>query len=132
MKIESHLESLRESFGEVDAAIQAGLISKQRTIGFHTSSAAVDMLEVIFHQRNLIDPGQVIKHEWFDSAKTTARRFPFDFPHKNEILALMWSIETPRNNLCYGKRQSEEVLEKLIQDFARLKQLFQEVTGYEL
>jgi len=113
-------------------AIKKGLVLKQRTIGFHTSAAAVDMLEIILHQKNLIDPGLVLKHDWFDSMKTVSAKFPFDFPHKHLILSLMMKIEVPRNNLCYGKRQNEEVLEEIIRNFNHLKQLFQEVTGYEL
>lgn len=132
MKIDRHLENLRESFQEIEAAVKEGLLSKQRTIGFHASAAAVDMLEIILHQQNLIDPGFVIKHDWFDSAKTIAQKFPVDFSHKEEILSLMMKIEIPRNQLCYGKRQDEQVLEEIVRHFNRLKQLFHEVTGYEL
>ena len=69
MKIESHLENLKESFREIEIAIKEGLEKKQRTIGFHTSSAAIDMLEIILHKNKLIDPGFVIKHEWLNSKK---------------------------------------------------------------
>jgi len=47
MKIESHLENLEESIREIENAIKEGLEKKQRTLGFHTSSAAIDMLEII-------------------------------------------------------------------------------------
>ena len=63
MKIEHHLENLKESVKEIEDAVQEGIVNKQRTLGFHTSSAAIDMLEIIFHKFNLIDPGFVIKHE---------------------------------------------------------------------
>ena len=69
MKIESHLENLEESFREIENAVKEGLEKKQRTIGFHTSSAAIDMLEIILHKNNLIDPGFVIKHEWLNSKR---------------------------------------------------------------
>jgi len=45
---------------------------------------------------------------------------------------LIKSIESIRNNLCYGKRQEEKVLEKLILDFNKLKRIFNEETKYEL
>ncbi len=132
MKVESHLENLKESIQEIETAIQQGLVKKQRSLGFHTSAAAIDMLEIILHKSNLIDPGFVIKHEWFNSAKKIKEKFNLEFDHKNEILGLIAKIESPRNILCYGKRQDEVVLKTLIDHFNLLKQLFQEVTGYEL
>ena len=57
MKIESHLENLKESIREIEIAVKEGLEKKQRTIGFHTSSAAIDILEIILHKHKLIDPG---------------------------------------------------------------------------
>ena len=132
MKIEHHLENLKESVREVENAVQEGLASKQRTLGFHTSSAAIDMLEIILHKNNLIDPGFVIKHEWFNSKKKIEEKLPFDFSKKREILACIVKIEAARNKLCYGKRQDEKGLEEIVQEFLRLKELFVEVAGYEL
>ena len=132
MKIESHLENLKESIREIDKAITEGLSKKQRTLGFHTSAAAIDILEIILHKSNLIDPGFMIKHEWFNSKRKIEEKFNFDFSNKKEIIRLITSIENMRNNFCYGKRQDEETLEKLIQDFNRLKNIFKESTEYEL
>lgn len=132
MNIESHLESLKESVRKIQEAVPEGLISNQRSIGFHTSAAAADMFEIILHQGNLIDPGFVVKHEWFNSHHKIKEKFSFDFPRKDEIISLVTAIESMRNKLCYGKRQTEEVLEKIISHFNALKQIFQEVTTYEL
>ncbi len=76
MRIESHLDNLKESIREIHAAVKEGLVPNQRSLGFHTSAAAVDMLEIILHQQNLIDPGFVIKHEWFNSPRKVAEKFP--------------------------------------------------------
>lgn len=132
MKIESHLENLKESIREIEESITKGLSKKQRTLGFHTSAAAIDILEVILHKDNLIDPGFVIKHEWFNSKRKIEEKFSFDFSHKKEVIKLITDIESIRNNLCYGKRQDEKTLEKLIQDFNKLKDIFKRVTKYEL
>ncbi|MBI4980185.1 hypothetical protein HZC30_01340 [Candidatus Woesearchaeota archaeon] len=132
MKIESHLESLQESVTEIEAAVISGLVSKQRTVGIHTSAGAIDMLEIILHQHNLIDPGAVIKHEWFSSSQGIRKRFSFDFPRKEEIISLMESIEAVRNKLCYGKRQDEKILIKVVEEFNKLHSIFREVSGYEL
>ncbi|MBI2135814.1 hypothetical protein HYU06_01965 [Candidatus Woesearchaeota archaeon] len=132
MRIESHLENLKESAKEINDAITEGLLSKQRSIGFHASAGAIDMVEILLHENNLIDTGFVIKHEWFKSEKSIENKFHFDFPNKKEILILVKDIETIRNKLCYGKRQSEETLEKVINDFNKLKEIFSKVSKHEL
>src|SRR3989344_9407085 len=103
MKIQHHLENLKESVKEIEDAITKGLLQKQRTLGFHTSAGAIDILEIILHKNNLIDSGFVIKHEWFNSKKRIAEKFPFDFPSKKEIIKLVTKIESTRNKLCMGK-----------------------------
>jgi len=132
MKIESHLENLRESTREIEEAIRKGLLQKQRTIGFHTSAGAIDMLEIMLHKNNLVDAGFVIKHEWFKSKKKIAEKFHFNFSDKEEIIKLVTNIENMRNKLCYGKRVKEKELENVVQNFNKLKELFLEVTEYEL
>ncbi|MBI2507518.1 hypothetical protein HYV89_01045 [Candidatus Woesearchaeota archaeon] len=132
MKVEIHLESLREGVGEIEESIKKGIIDKQRTLGFHTSAGAMDMLEIILHKNNLIDPGFTVKHDWFLSKKKIDKKFPFEFQNKKEILDAVVAIENVRNSLCYGKRKKEKELEQLIKDFNKLKHLFVEATGYEL
>lgn len=89
-------------------------------------------MEIILHKNNLIDPGFIIKHEWFNSKKKTAEKFSFDFPHKEEIIKIVTKIESVRNKLCYGKRADEKELEQLVKDFTLLKEIFMEATNYEL
>jgi len=132
MKIESHLENLKESIAEIEECVKKGLVEKQRTVGFHCSAGAIDMLEIILHKKELIDTGFIIKHEWFNSKNKINEKFNFDFIRKQEILDLITSIEKVRNKLCYGKRQSEDVLEHVVKNFNHLKEIFKEVTGYEL
>ena len=132
MKIEHHLENLKESVEEIENAVKVGLIKKQRTLGFHTSSAAIDILEIILHKYNLIDPGFIIKHEWLNSKRKIEEKLPFEFPGKKEILKHIVKIESARSKLCYGKRQKEKDLEEIAEEFSQLKDLFIEVSGYEL
>ena len=132
MKIESHLENLKESIKEIEDAITEGLTKKQRTLGFHTSAAAIDILEIILHEKNLIDPGFVIKHEWFNSKRKISEKFSFDFPNKKEVIMLITNIENIRTKLCYGRRQDKKILEDLIKNFNKLKDIFLGVTKHEL
>src|SRR3989344_1505962 len=120
MKIEHHLENLKESIREVESAVKEGLIHKQRTLGFHSSSAAIDMLEIILHKNKLIDPGFVIKHEWLNAKRKTEEKLPFCFSKKDEILKSIMRIEAVRNRLCYGKRGEEKELEEIAKEFFKL------------
>jgi hypothetical protein len=90
------------------------------------------MLEILLHKKSLIDPGFVVKHDWFDSKKKIEEKFPFDFPNKKEIFELMFRIESKRNLLCYGKPQKEEVILELLQEFNKLKEKFKEAGLDEL
>lgn len=127
MNIDAHLKNLKESLEEIKAAIEIGIERRQRSIGFHTSVAACDMLEILLHKLNLIDPGFVIKHDWFDSERRIKEKINVDFPRKKEILNLIYKIETQRNLLCYGKPKDKETIKEVINLFNKLKEIFIEV-----
>ncbi|MFH0876247.1 MAG: hypothetical protein V1859_10000 [archaeon] len=124
MLIDNHLEVLKESIEMINESIEIGIAKRQRTIGFNTSAAAVDMLEIYLHRNNLIDPGFMIKHEWLKSKNKLNEKFSFDFKEKKKIFELMYEIEEKRNVLCYGKPQSVEVIMKTIEAFNELKEIF--------
>jgi len=126
MKNEIHLKNLRESLEVIEEGIEKGLVERQRTIGFSTSAACTDMLEILLHKNNLIDPGFVIKHEWLKSKNKIEEKFPFDFPNKKELLNIIFQIEEKRNVLCYGKPQPREVIQQIVVDFNKLKEKFRE------
>lgn len=126
MKIEGHKKRLKESLDLIQESIEKGIIERQRTIGFHTSAASADMLEMLLHKKSLIDPGFVIKHEWLKSKKKTKEKLSFDFPKKKEIIDLICNIEEKRNSLCYGKPQEAEIIQEVIDDFNKLKDIFKE------
>ncbi len=125
MKIESHLEKLKESDDVIRQCIEEGLIAKrQRTIGFHASAAAIDLLEIFLHKKHLIDPGKQIKHDWFTSKNKIQEKLDFEFENKKQILEAIFLIESRRNVLCYGSPQSEEFIEEIVRAFLKLKELF--------
>ena len=120
MKIEAHIAAVRESLDELKDCIAKGIESRQRTIGFHCSAAAVDLLEIFLHQQNFIEPSAHIKHNWFSSTITEAKRLP-EFPKKIEFLEILNKIEKNRNLLCYGKPQPAKTAEEAILLFNKLK-----------
>jgi len=125
MKIEDHLRNIRESLEVIKESIDRGIKDRQRNIGFNVSVAATEMLEVFLHRNNLINPGAILKHEWFASLNNANERLNFDFEDKNKILNILNEIETKRNLLCYGKPQTEELIEEYLELFNKIKSLFE-------
>ena len=126
MKPETHLKNLKESIEVIEESIGKGLLERQRNIGFNTSAASADMLEILLHKKSLIDPGSTIKHEWLKSKNKIQDKLPFDFPNKKEILELVFKIEEKRDTLCYGKPQKTEIIQEVINNFNKLRKLFKE------
>ena len=125
MKIEDHLRNINESLDVIKESIQKGISERQRNIGFNTSVAAVEMLEIFLHKNNLLNPGAIIKHDWFSSPRKANEKLQFDFPQKEQIIKLLVDIETKRNLLCYGKLQEAEVIKSVLSLFNRIKTLFE-------
>jgi len=125
MKIEDHLRNIRESLEVIKESIQRGIEERQRSIGFHTSTASVEMLEVFLHKDNLLNPSSILKHEWFSSIRKAKEKLPYDFRDKEEIINLLINIENKRNLLCYGKKQPIEIIEDILNDFNNIKSLFE-------
>ncbi len=126
MKIEMHLESLKELTDEINETIEKGIDKRQKIIGFCASSACVDLLEMLLHKNSLIDPGFIVKHQWLKSKNKLKEKMPFDFPKKKEILDLIFKIEDKRDLLCYGKPQSKETIQEAINNLNELKEKFRE------
>jgi|ETNmetMinimDraft_2_1059921.scaffolds.fasta_scaffold77693_2 hypothetical protein len=124
MKIEDHYENLKESLELIEESIEKGLVKRQRTIGFNTSLASADMLEIFLHKNDLIDAGFMVKHEWLKSKKSMENKLPFEFPRKEEILLLLFKIEEKRNVLCYGKPKREELIREVLDNFNKLREIF--------
>ncbi|MEK6937334.1 MAG: hypothetical protein AABW58_04655 [Nanoarchaeota archaeon] len=127
MKNEEHVRNIKESLSIIEECIEKGLLERQRNIGFNTSAASVDMLELLLHKKSLIDPGFLVKHEWLNSKNKIEEKFPFEFEKKDEILGLMSKIESKRSLLCYGKQQKIELIQEVIDNFNKLRKKFNEV-----
>jgi hypothetical protein len=126
MNIDAHKRALKESMDEIRSAISIGIDRRQRTIGFHCSAAAIDLLEIYLHEQNLISPGTSIKHDFFASEKKSKSRLP-EFPKKAKVLSLLIYLESKRNTLTYGKAQSRDVIEKYIETFNSIVEIFEDL-----
>jgi len=127
MKIEDHLRNIKESLEVIKESVQKGVQNRQRNIGFNASTAAVEMLEVFLHEKDLINPGTLIKHDWFNSKNKAYQKLNFDFPRKEEIINLICEIEEKRNLLCYGKPRTVKTIGSVLTSFYEVKSIFEEL-----
>lgn len=118
---------IKESLEAIKESIQAGVEKRQRTIGFHCSAAAIDILELFLHQKNLIDPGTIFKHDFFSSVRKANEKLEVEFQNKNEMIALLVEIESKRNLLCYGKPQTRDHIEEYISFFNKFRKIFDDM-----
>ncbi len=125
MKIEDHNRNIKESIEVIRESIQKNINERQRTIGFNASVGAVEMFEVFLHKKNLINPGIILKHNWFNSKNIIKEKLNFDFENKEKILRLLIDIESKRNLLCYGKPQPTDEIKSVINSFNQIKSLFE-------
>ena len=126
MKPEKHIEIIKESLEVIRDSMRKGLVSRQTTIGFHTSHAAAQLLELFLHSKNLFSLSAKLNHKWFKSIKKIEDKLSFNFPRKDEIIRLIYVIEKRRDDLCYGKRVNEKIIKEQIEMFYKLKRIFEE------
>ncbi len=132
MRIEDHWKRIKENLELINEGIEKSIAERQQSIAYSASAASADLLEILLHKNSLIDPGFIIKHEWLKSKNKIIEKIPFDFPKKVEILELIFKIEEKRNLLCYGKPQKREVVQEVINNFNKLKEVFKEAGLSEL
>jgi len=95
MKVENHYKRLKENIDVLNKNLKKSFIDRQSTIAFSISAASIHMIEIFFHESNLVDYSFIIKHEWFKSKHKLDEKLRFNFPKKQEILELMKYIHEP-------------------------------------
>lgn len=130
--IKLHLLHIKEHLEELRDAIDYGITKRPATIGFHTSACAIEMLELYLHKLGLIPIGKVIKHDWFKRPlpgqkvkPLIDRKLPVDFPDKEKIYELIYTIEEGRNKLIYGNA-TKDTIEMVLKAFNQLKEILSE------
>lgn len=127
MLVENHRIRLRESFEMITWSVDHGATEHQRTIEFHISAASVDLLNLYLHQARLTDSSSDVNHRRMGSEQMLQGVLPFDFPHKDRLIALLCAIEDARNRLCYGRPQTDEVVAAALAAFNDLRDVFREL-----
>ncbi len=126
MRIEEHMNALKEHEENLKLAIERGLMKNQRNIGYNASQASVEIFSIHMHKLNLIATGENLDHRIFKS-KDVDSRIPIDFPNKQKILDLMRKLEEKRNILCYGKGRPESEIKDVIMAYNELKGIIGDV-----
>ena len=126
VSIQIHKEHIKEHLQGIEDAIIIGIEKRSATIGLHTSACSISLIELYLHVLGKISTGTIVKHEWFKPpllgqkiAPLVERKLGVNFPEKEEILKLMYSIEDQRNKLIYGK-PVKEVTEAVLSSFQKL------------
>lgn len=131
MLVESHKVRLRESLRHIASAIADGPAENQRTIGFHASAAAVDLLNIYLHQTGRLDLSADISHRKLRSKRLLEEAMPYDFPDKETLCDLLIRIETARDGLCYGRLQDEAIVENTLKAFGDVRAHFRAIGAHE-
>lgn len=133
--IRDHKIRIKEHLEEIEDAIATGIERKPVTIGLHTSACAIELLEMYLHKEGKIPTGKIIKHDWFKRPlpeqkiePLIERKLLVDFPKKEEIYNLIYTIEENRSNLVYG-RSAKEQIELVLNVFNKLKRILMEMIG---
>lgn len=123
MLIENHKRIIEEGFRAIEWAVDQGIEKNQVTIGFHASNIAVNLLELHLHNLKLIKLDNMLKHDWFASKNKIEEKLNFNFEKKEPILKLLFIIEEKRNILCYGKQQSTDTINNVLEKLYELKNI---------
>ncbi|MEK6847814.1 MAG: hypothetical protein AABX50_01670 [Nanoarchaeota archaeon] len=128
-------ETYKEIFGEVMDEIESslkdsrGIIAHQRRLAFSLSFGMVNLLESYLDKLNVLKPGAKINHLWLKKKKENAKKLISSqitsqigsIENIDKILDVAFKIESERNELVYGKKVSEDILNKKINLFLDLK-----------
>ncbi|HIG93342.1 MAG TPA: hypothetical protein VJI32_07490 [Candidatus Nanoarchaeia archaeon] len=132
MKSEEHQQALEEHIRNLAQAIDNGIKENQRNIAYNVSLGAVELFALYLHTLHLIEgSGDQWDHRIFKSKKRVMEKVPFAFPDKERILKLLEEIEQERNLLCYGKRQPQQRIERMIANFQELRRTIDQHLPHE-
>lgn len=133
MRRERHEGILKEVLDEIESALndKNGLLMHQRRLAFSLSLGAVNLLELHFHNLNVMKEGSMIEHTWFKRNKKNVFEklgkqitSPVDsIKDIDEIVDIIREIEERRDDLAYGAPATENLLQNKINLFFKLKKI---------
>lgn len=116
---------------EIESSLKdsRGIITHQRRLAFSLSFGMVTLIEFYLDKLNVLKPGAKINHLWLKKKKENTKKLISSqitsqidsIKNIDKILDAAFEIETERNELVYGKKVSEDILNKKINLFLDLK-----------
>lgn len=138
MRLEKHIESLKEVLREIESALEdaQGLASHQRRLAAMLSLGICELVEIYFHKLGIMKEGARIKHGVFrkgnmDEVLSNQITAPLKAVKNMErILEIAVDIENSRDDMLYGSPvNEEEMLKEKIDEFLDLKKLIESEIG---
>lgn len=138
MRIEKHKESLNEVLDEIKTALEdpKGLKNHQRRLAMMLSLGTSELIEIYFHQHNIMKPGARIKHNWIKRKNINQKLSNQITGELNQIknldliLEKARKIERSRNDIAYGSPiEDEESLKEKIDLFFEIKDIIEDEVG---
>lgn len=133
--IKEHKSRIKEHLEVLQGAVNIGIEKRPVTVGFHTSSCAMEILEMYLHLVNLVSTGKKVNHIWFKRPQEgqkieplVERKLPVSFEDKERVYELIYTIEDSRNDLVYSKPHKGEV-ETVFAAFQKLKAIMEKKIG---
>jgi len=131
--LESHIESARSLIKDIEEKLRLETaVERQKLVGFACSEVSCDLLAILMHKKNLIDPGFNINHRFFASERTAKEKFPLDFPAKRALMPQMVRQEELRNLLCYGKPKGAGLVEEAVKNLFDIKKIIEKESGEKI
>ena len=131
--IEAHKENIHSMVEDVEEKLKKEIaVKRQKLVAFACSEASCDLLAVMLHKKNLIDPGFNVNHRFFASEKIAKRKFNFDFPSKNTLMPMLVKQEDYRNKLCYGKPKEQKSVLGCVENFFNIKKAIEKEIGEKI
>ena len=131
--IEVHKENARNLIEDIEEKLRTETaVKRQKLIGFAASEASCDMLAILLHKNNLLDPGFNVNHRFFASEKIAQGKFSFEFPSKKELISLLVKQDECRTLLCYGKPKEENIVTGCVKNLFEIKKIIEKEIGEKI
>lgn len=98
----------------------------QRTVGHLASRGIAELLTAHLHRTGKLPPGGFINHRWFRSRNLASAHLPA-FPHREDLISDLVSLELECDKLAYGRPVTAEKLQQVVRIFIELEKRLEEL-----
>lgn len=128
---DKYKEMLEEVIDEIESSLKDpnGVTAHQRRLAYSLSLGIVTLIESYLDGLNILKSGAKINHLWLKKKEENVKKLISnqitsdieDIDSFDKVLEVGFKIENERNELAYGKKVSEDILNENINLFLDLK-----------